>query len=55
MVQIEGTYTRVSAENYDQFLRALGVDLIVRKLTAFSYPVMTVEKSIGSLSNQVRA
>ena len=55
MVQIEGTYTRVSAENYDQFLLALGVNLIVRKMAAFSYPVMTVEKSIDSLSNQVRA
>ena len=53
MVQIEGSYRRVSAENYDQFLLALGVNVIVRKLAAFSHPVMTVEGSVDSKSNQV--
>merc|ERR1712002_29108 len=43
MVQITGSYTQTSCENYEEFLKALGVGFILRKAAMASTPVMTIE------------
>jgi fatty acid-binding protein 3 len=42
-----GKYERVSAENYDEFLKALNVGFLLRKAATVSTPVMTVSKRIA--------
>jgi len=37
-----GKYERVSAENYDEFLKALDVNFLLRKAATVSTPVMEV-------------
>ncbi len=40
-----GKYERVKAENYEQFLQALGVNILMRKAATVSTPVMEVSRS----------
>merc|ERR1712038_1610603 len=47
MTAIEGTYERVSADNYDEFLKALDVNFLLRKAATASSPVMTVTQEDG--------
>merc|ERR1712055_737213 len=47
MVQITGTYTQTSCENYEEFLKALGVGFILRKAAMASTPVMTIAENGG--------
>merc|ERR1711982_281885 len=42
MVELKGTYERSSAENYEAFLDALGVGMILKKAATATTPVMTV-------------
>ena len=42
MAPITGTYTQVSSEKYEDFLKALGVGFILRKAALASTPVMTI-------------
>lgn len=44
MVQMEGKYERVSAENYDEALKALDVNFLLRKAATASTPIMEVSK-----------
>ena len=37
-----GKYERISAERYEEFLEALGVNAILRKAASASTPIMTV-------------
>ena len=39
---IEGTYERVKVENYEEFLKALDVNFLLRKAATASTPVMIV-------------
>merc|ERR1712212_921002 len=48
MVQFTGKYTRVSEENYNEFLRALGVNFVLRKAATSSTPVMEINESDGN-------
>ncbi len=41
-----GKYERVSAENYDEFLKALDVNFLLRKAATVSTPVMEVFKRL---------
>ncbi|XP_023348696.1 cellular retinoic acid-binding protein 2 [Eurytemora carolleeae] len=50
MVQFTGKFTRVSAENYDEFLKALNVGFILRKAATASTPVMEITESDGNWS-----
>lgn len=43
-----GKYERVSADNYDEFLKALDVNFLLRKAATVSTPVMEVSKSFSS-------
>merc|ERR1712055_316959 len=47
MVQITGTYTQTSCDNYEEFLKALGVGFILRKAAMASTPVMTITENGG--------
>merc|ERR1712114_25383 len=47
MVQITGSYTQTSCENYEEFLKALGVGFMLRKAAMASTPVMTITESGG--------
>merc|ERR1711890_148592 len=47
MVQITGSYTQTSCENYEEFLKALGFGFILRKAAMASTPVMTITESGG--------
>ena len=42
MVEMKGTYERTAADKYDEFLTALGVNMLLRKAATASTPVMTV-------------
>ena len=42
MVEMKGTYERSAAENYEAFLDALGVGMILKKAATATTPVMTV-------------
>merc|ERR1712117_332154 len=48
MVQITGTYTRASEENYEELLKALNVGFMLRKAAMASTPVMTITESGGN-------
>jgi len=48
MVQFTGKYTRVSEENYNEFLKALGVNFVLRKAATSSTPVMDISESDGN-------
>merc|ERR1711931_139841 len=48
MVQFTGKYTRVSAENYDEFLKVLNVGFLLRKAATASTPVMEISESDGN-------
>merc|ERR1712198_89938 len=48
MVQFTGKYTRVSEENYNEFLKALGVNFVLRKAATSSTPVMEISESDGN-------
>merc|ERR1711962_1916329 len=48
MVQITGTYTQTSRENYEEFLKALDVGFILRKAALASTPVMSIEEKDGN-------
>merc|ERR1712219_728 len=47
MVQFTGKFTRISSENYDEFLKALDVNFLLRKAATASTPVMEVTESGG--------
>merc|ERR1711955_41660 len=47
MVEMKGTYERTSADKYDEFLTALGVNMLLRKAATASTPVMTVSEENG--------
>merc|ERR1712110_364770 len=47
MVEMKGKYVRSAAENYDKFLDALGVGIILKKAATATTPEMTVEESDG--------
>merc|ERR1711928_73605 len=48
MVQFTGKFTRVSADNYDEFLKALNVGFLLRKASSASTPVMEITESDGN-------
>merc|ERR1711915_111129 len=48
MVQFTGKYTRVSEENYNEFLKALNVNFVLRKAATSSTPVMEITESDGN-------
>merc|ERR1712127_294644 len=48
MVQFTGKFTRVSAENYDEFLKALNVGFLLRKAATASTPVMEITENEGN-------
>merc|ERR1712029_1165735 len=48
MVQITGTYTRVSEEKYEDLLKALNVGFMLRKAAMASTPVMTITNDGGN-------
>merc|ERR1711951_204635 len=48
MVQFTGKFTRVSSENYDEFLKALNVGYLLRKAATASTPVMEITESDGN-------
>merc|ERR1712121_127890 len=48
MVNFTGKFTRVSAENYDEFLKALNVGFLLRKAATASTPVMEITESDGN-------
>merc|ERR1739840_7762 len=48
MAPITGTYTQVSSEKYEEFLKALGVGFILRKAALASTPVMTIAEDGGN-------
>merc|ERR1712033_16810 len=48
MAPITGTYTQVSSEKYEEFLKALGVGFILRKAALASTPVMTIAEEGGN-------
>merc|ERR1712033_69234 len=48
MAPITGTYTQVSSEKYEEFLKALGVGFILRKAAMASTPVMTIAEEGGN-------
>merc|ERR1712168_1129003 len=47
MESFKGTYQRTSAENYEEFLKALGVNILLRKAATVSTPVMEVSEEGG--------
>merc|ERR1712121_588514 len=47
MVEVKGTYERSAAENYEAFLDALGVGMILKKAATATTPVMTVTEEGG--------
>merc|ERR1712227_564816 len=47
MVEMKGTYERSAAENYEAFLDALGVGMILKKAATATTPVMTVTEEGG--------
>lgn len=50
MVQFTGKFTRVSAENYEEFLKALNVGFLLRKAATATTPVMEITESDGNWS-----
>merc|ERR1712018_1109062 len=48
MVQITGSYTRVSEEKYEDLLKALNVGFMLRKAAMASTPVMTITNDGGN-------
>merc|ERR1711875_147950 len=48
MAPITGTYTQVSSEKYEEFLKALNVGFILRKAALASTPVMTITEDNGN-------
>ncbi|XP_068206606.1 fatty acid-binding protein-like [Palaemon carinicauda] len=44
MVKFEGKYEHVKSENFDEFLKSIGVPLIPRKMVTSSNPVVEVSK-----------
>merc|ERR1711915_818233 len=50
MVNFTGKFTRVSAENYDEFLKALNVGFLLRKAATASTPVMEITETDGNWS-----
>nr|ALS04897.1 cellular retinoic acid-binding protein 2 [Pseudodiaptomus poplesia] len=48
MDSFKGKYERVSADNYEEFLKALGVGLLLRKAATVSTPVMEVSEESGT-------
>merc|ERR1712119_69525 len=48
MAPITGTYTQVSSEKYEDFLKALGVGFTLRKAALASTPVMTIAEEGGN-------
>merc|ERR1711981_1064428 len=47
MVQMTGTFTRVSEEGYEDFLKVLNVGSMLRKAAMASTPVMTITEAGG--------
>nr|ALS04844.1 cellular retinoic acid-binding protein 2 [Pseudodiaptomus poplesia] len=48
MDSFKGKYERVFADNYEEFLKALGVGLLLRKAATVSTPVMEVSEENGT-------
>merc|ERR1711970_61965 len=44
MAPIEGTYKLETSENFDEFMKALGVGMVMRKMANTATPVVTVSK-----------
>ncbi|CAL4121906.1 unnamed protein product [Meganyctiphanes norvegica] len=44
MAKIEGTYKLDLSENFDEFMKALGVGMVMRKMANSATPVVTVSK-----------
>jgi|ERR1711915_92552 len=47
MSKIQGKYTLDSSENFDEFMKALGVGLVMRKLGQTSKPTVELTESNG--------
>merc|ERR1712018_695530 len=47
MEAFKGKYQRVSAEKYEEFLKALDVNFLLRKAATVSTPVMEVSEEAG--------
>merc|ERR1712130_349000 len=47
MEAFKGKFTRTSAENFEQFLKALDVNMILRKAATVSTPVMEITEAGG--------
>merc|ERR1712154_394985 len=45
---MKGTYTRTSAEKYEEILAELGVNFLLRKAATVSTPVMDVSEADGA-------
>merc|ERR1712043_1529 len=50
-----GKYERVSAENYEEFLKALGVNFLLRKAATVSTPIMEAFEETTPDGRQVSA
>jgi len=44
MANIEGTYKLDFSENFDEFMKALGVGMVMRKMANSATPVVTITK-----------
>lgn len=44
MAKIEGTYKLDFSENFDEFMKAMGVGMVMRKMANAATPVVTVSK-----------
>jgi len=44
MAKIEGTYKLDHSENFDEFMKALGVGMVMRKMANAATPVVTITK-----------
>jgi fatty acid-binding protein 3 len=48
VIYLSGKFTRVSSENYDEFLKALNVGFLLRKAANASTPVMEISENDGN-------
>ena len=50
MDAFKGSYTRTSAEQYEEFLKALDVSFLLRKAATVSTPAMDITEDAGTWS-----
>lgn len=48
MAQVTGSYSQTSRDKYEEFLKALGVGLLLRKAAMASSPTMTISENGGN-------